>query len=61
VLRDAQASLDLTVAMGVKLVRVMFTGVRVDSVKAQPSIADEAIVGTYFKKHGGTWNAVGVR
>ena len=37
------------------------TGVRVDNVKAQLSIADGAIVGTHFKKHGVTWNAVGVR
>jgi membrane complex biogenesis BtpA family protein len=34
------------------------TGVRVDSVEAQMSVADGAIVGTYFKVDGVTWNQV---
>lgn len=34
------------------------TGVRVDNVAEQLSIADGAIVGTFFKKDGHTWNEV---
>ncbi|MEM5776778.1 MAG: BtpA/SgcQ family protein [Anaerolineaceae bacterium] len=34
------------------------TGVRVDNVVRQLSIADGAIIGTAFKKDGFTWNAV---
>lgn len=37
------------------------TGVRPDTVQAQLSIADGAIVGTYFKEDGNTWNPVDVR
>jgi membrane complex biogenesis BtpA family protein len=37
------------------------TGVRADTVQAQLSIADGAIVGTYFKEDGNTWNPVDVR
>ncbi|MGC8786186.1 MAG: BtpA/SgcQ family protein [Anaerolineae bacterium] len=37
------------------------TGVRLDNVEAQLSVADGAIVGTYFKQDGITWNPVDVR
>jgi membrane complex biogenesis BtpA family protein len=37
------------------------TGVRADTVQAQLSVADGAIVGTYFKEDGKTWNPVDVR
>ncbi len=37
------------------------TGVRVDTVGAQLSVADGAIVGTYFKVDGVTWNRVDAR
>ena len=37
------------------------TGVRADTVQAQLSIADGAIVGTDFKEGGSTWNPVDVR
>jgi len=36
------------------------TGVRPDNVAAQLAVADGAIVGTYFKKGGHTWNPVDV-
>lgn len=36
------------------------TGVRPDNVAAQLAVADGAIVGTYFKKGGNTWNPVDV-
>ncbi len=37
------------------------TGVRPDNVAAQLAVADGAIVGTYFKKDGNTWNPVDIR
>ncbi len=37
------------------------TGVRVDTVEAQLSVADGAIVGTHFKVDGVTWNRVDAR
>jgi membrane complex biogenesis BtpA family protein len=37
------------------------TGVRTDNVEAQLAVADGAIVGTYFKVDGVTWNRVDVR
>jgi uncharacterized protein len=37
------------------------TGVRPDNVRAQLAIADGAIVGTYFKQDGHTWNPTDVR
>ena len=37
------------------------TGVRVDTVETQLAIADGAIVGTYFKCDGITWNPVDAR
>ncbi|UCC76246.1 MAG: BtpA/SgcQ family protein [Anaerolineales bacterium] len=37
------------------------TGVRADTVEAQLSVADGAIVGTYFKLDGVTWNPVDVQ
>jgi hypothetical protein len=37
------------------------TGVRLDNVEAQLSVADGAIVGTYLKHDGITWNPVDVR
>jgi membrane complex biogenesis BtpA family protein len=37
------------------------TGVRADTVQAQLSIADGAVVGTDFKENGNTWNPVDVR
>jgi len=37
------------------------TGVRPDNVQAQLSVADGAIVGSYFKRDGYTWNEVDVQ
>ena len=37
------------------------TGVRLDNLEAQLSVADGAVVGTYFKKDGFTWNPVDAR
>jgi membrane complex biogenesis BtpA family protein len=37
------------------------TGVRLGNLRAQLSVADGAVVGTYFKRDGDTWNAVDVR
>lgn len=37
------------------------TGVRTDTVETQLAVADGAIVGTYFKRDGITWNPVDVR